>query len=314
MGTLLEMPSTLADRGLAFAIDAAIISVAALLAWGAEGTHNPYGLIVYGAVVSCAYSTWLHGTRGQTFGKRVLGLRVEQPNGVPLGYWRALFRFLSTVATISPLTFWVAALDEKKRMFHDRIAGSVVVRVAYFSAAPKTDSVEFAGFWIRFCAFLVDVLVFLTLWCPWVLLLRWLAKNGLSPKESLFLATMDDLSLVCIAVAYSWILGALYGATIGKMAFEIAIVRRDGTPVGWGRALARTMAFWALPLAGYLISKWTIPFDEDGGLHFAAGCVTALLSVSLFAAPFLASVVAAFDPEKRAVHDRICGTRVIYLH
>gem|GEM_PF-6555426 len=307
------MPATLSDRGLAFAIDAAIVSIPTLLAWGSEGGHHPYALIVYCAVASCVYSTWLHGARGQTFGKRVLGLRVEQPNGVPLGYRRALLRFLSTVATISPLTFWVAALDEKKRMFHDRIVGSLVVRVAYFSVAPKTDSVEFAGFWIRFCAFLVDVLVVLTLWCPWFLFLQWLVKKGISPKENLFLATLDDLSLICIAVAYSWILGALYGATIGKMAFEVAIVRSDGTPTGWRRALARAMAFWALPLTGYLISKWTIPFDEDGGLHFAAGCLKVLLPVFFFAAPFLASVVAALDPQKRTVHDRICGTRVIYL-
>jgi uncharacterized RDD family membrane protein YckC len=306
------MPATLADRALAFAIDMALVTTAALVAWGAGGSHSPYAFIALGAAVSCVYSTWLHGARGQTFGKQVLGLRVAQTDGIPLGYWRSFFRYLSMVATLSPLTFWIARFDEKKRMLHDRLSGSVVVRVTYFSAAPKSDPVEFAGFWIRLSAFFVDLLVVLTLECPWFLLMIWLGKKGLSRKQSLLLATIDDLSLGGIAVLYSWILVALYGATIGKMAFEIAVVRRDGVPVSWRLALARAITFWSLPLAGYLFSRWTIPFD-DGALQFAAGCVTVLLSVFLCAAPFLGSVVAAFDRQKRALHDRICRTLVVYL-
>src|SRR3954451_25193179 len=46
-------------------------------------------------VATAAYFTILHGETGQTIGKNLLGLRVCTVNGEPLGYSRALIRFLA---------------------------------------------------------------------------------------------------------------------------------------------------------------------------------------------------------------------------
>ena len=61
------------------------------------------------------------------------------------------------------------------------------------------------------------------------------------------------------------------------MAVKIKVVRPDGSPIGYGRAFGRYFGF----LLSYVI------------------CLIGL-------------IMAAFDSEKRALHDRICDTRVIY--
>ena len=62
-----------------------------------------------------------------------------------------------------------------------------------------------------------------------------------------------------------------------KMALKLKVLRADGSPVGYGIATGRYFS--------YLISFMPI------GIGF---------------------LMAAFDEEKRALHDRICDTRVIW--
>ncbi len=69
------------------------------------------------------------------------------------------------------------------------------------------------------------------------------------------------------------------GQTVGKMAAGIAIIRIDGSPLTYLRCLGR----WA----GYLLS----------GLLLSLGFV-----------------MAAFTKQKRALHDYVAGTRVVYIH
>lgn len=70
--------------------------------------------------------------------------------------------------------------------------------------------------------------------------------------------------------------GNASGATVGKRLMGIRVVRRDGAPLGWGRAWVRALAY--------------------------------LLSTPLCNAGFL---VALFHPESRALHDLISGSLVI---
>lgn len=81
---------------------------------------------------------------------------------------------------------------------------------------------------------------------------------------------------ILVEVLYRTIFVGAYGATPGKMACKIVIVNADGTPVSYAKALARA-------LAEYL----------------------SLIIV------FIGYIMAGFDSQKRALHDRICGTRVI---
>lgn len=69
-----------------------------------------------------------------------------------------------------------------------------------------------------------------------------------------------------------------FGQTPGKMAMRIKVVRSDGSPIGYGLAAGR---FFAELLSGLIL-----------GIGY---------------------IMAAFDEEKRTLHDRLCDTRVIRL-
>jgi uncharacterized RDD family membrane protein YckC len=68
-----------------------------------------------------------------------------------------------------------------------------------------------------------------------------------------------------------------WGATLGKMALGVKIVRADGGRVGYGRAFGRG---WAWVLSEIIL--------------------------------FIGFIIAGFDSKKRALHDYICDTRVIW--
>ena len=135
---------------------------------------------------------------------------------------------------------------------------------------------EYAGFWIRFGAKFID----------WVILgiLGWI----IFIPAGILIPSTNDTSLVfiipvvmqlfniVIAAAYTtWFLGK-YGATLGKMACKLKVVQPDGSMLSYPRALGRHFAEW---ISGIIL--------------------------------MIGYIMAAFDDEKRTLHDRICETRVI---
>jgi uncharacterized RDD family membrane protein YckC len=96
-------------------------------------------LIAYLAtiVVPFVYFTYFHGEpRGQTPGKRVVGIRVESDEtGQPIGYGRAFGRY----AIMAVFSFFFLPViidylwplwDSKNQALHDKAVGSVVVRAS----------------------------------------------------------------------------------------------------------------------------------------------------------------------------------------
>jgi uncharacterized RDD family membrane protein YckC len=67
-----------------------------------------------------------------------------------------------------------------------------------------------------------------------------------------------------------------YGATPGKMALKLKVIRADGLPMSYGLAAGR---YLGKILSGMLL--------------------------------LIGFIIAAFDEQKRALHDRICDTRVV---
>jgi len=139
-------------------------------------------------------------------------------------------------------------------------------------AAPsEAKGGEAAGFGIRFLAFLVDQMI---LGIPLLLGgLTWMSfPSGRS--SSLLSAASSLYSLLCI-LYYVYFWGAR-GATPGKSLLGLTVVTDSGeTPIGYGRAFVR--------LLGYTASSLVL------GLGF---------------------LLIAFSPDRRALHDRIAGTRV----
>lgn len=84
-----------------------------------------------GILVALGYYSYFEGTpRGQTLGKRALGIRVIDFNtGESIGHGRAAIRYVSSI--LSAIVIYIGYLwmlwDREKQCWHDKFASSVVV-------------------------------------------------------------------------------------------------------------------------------------------------------------------------------------------
>ncbi len=134
---------------------------------------------------------------------------------------------------------------------------------------------HYAGFWIRFAARFLDGIIMYVVGLGLQLLFAG-AVSGSNPDSGTIYFSIYMVIAIAIGIAYPTFFLGKYGATPGKMAAGIKVVRPDGEPITYLRAFGR---------------------------YFAE-----LLSGFTFGIGYL---MAAFDEEKRALHDRICDTRVI---
>jgi uncharacterized RDD family membrane protein YckC len=150
------------------------------------------------------------------------------------------------------------------------------------SITPAPQAMRYAGFWIRAGAYLIDYMIQQVLSLPLSLWLGMRMTHAIQPGTMNWNSFIIDYSVAfaagfILAVLYAWLFTARYSATPGKIILRIKVVRADGTRVGYGLALARALAEFVS----------SIP------------CMLGFLFV-------------AFDGEKRALHDFMCNTRVIY--
>lgn len=142
----------LVSRGIAFAVDASIISlVATLVGLGVSLVSNILHLphshkdLVAGlgtaafVLWTIAYFVVFWSTTGQTPGNRVMGIRVVTPDGRHLKPRRALIRCGAVVIAVIPFFwgFFFVLIDSKRRGIHDRLAGTVVTDAPDLSFAEQ---------------------------------------------------------------------------------------------------------------------------------------------------------------------------------
>jgi uncharacterized RDD family membrane protein YckC len=138
----------LVTRAIAFAVDAAVIQVAAIAVAGTfalilsvvSPSDELKGVLAW--IGAAVYVLWLVGyfvtfwsTTGQTPGNRLLQIRVcRAADGAPPSLPKALLRFAALVACALPLFagFLPILVDDRRRGIHDMLAGTVVV-----SAPPR---------------------------------------------------------------------------------------------------------------------------------------------------------------------------------
>lgn len=112
------------DRAAAFALDCILVAIAIqLLDLGRDDGWFPLLLLIY----HIAFWAW----RGTTLGGIIVGLRVVRVDGAPLRFVDALVRGLTSVFSIAALgigCFWMLQ-DPERQTWHDKIAGTLVVRV-----------------------------------------------------------------------------------------------------------------------------------------------------------------------------------------
>ena len=137
---------------------------------------------------------------------------------------------------------------------------------------------RYGGFWIRFLAVIIDGIIL------------WLINTALTTPLFMLMgvsrSTSLGFSMTIFALSYGIgiAIGVLYeagfvvhkGATPGKMALSLQVIRADGARPGWGLAIGRYF--------GKMVSSFTL---------------------------LIGFIMAGVDEEKRALHDRICDTRVV---
>ncbi|MDX6635224.1 MAG: hypothetical protein QOF06_1427 [Solirubrobacterales bacterium] len=135
----------LVTRTIAFAVDAALINVIALVVGVGVGLalsvlSIPHDLeVVLLAIGGAAFVVWtvsyfavFWSTTGQTPGNRLMRIRVCGENdGAAPSLRRSLLRFGALLLAALPLFagFLTVLVDDRRRGLHDMLAGTVVVGV-----------------------------------------------------------------------------------------------------------------------------------------------------------------------------------------
>jgi uncharacterized RDD family membrane protein YckC len=157
---------------------------------------------------------------------------------------------------------------------------------------------HYAGFWIRVLAQLIDGIItstvlgsafFVLYGASLFAFIRKAAEagaQGTQPDPAVMIELMAPIissiwafQLVALAagVAYSAYFLVKFGATPGKMAVGIRVIRADGGPIQTGQAIGRYF--------GYMLSALIL---------------------------YIGYMMAGWDDQKRALHDRLVDTRVVY--
>lgn len=173
---------------------------------------------------------------------------------------------------------WVCA--ECKPVFLSRLMASGVA---------GARAMTYGGFWIRFGARILDGLVLgVPLFVMMLFLLPGFLKSGgavPNPESAVGLVLSVMVVSLLGSAVYEVLMLKYRGATVGKMACGLKVVRTDGSALSWGACIGRYF-MWNVLSSG-------IPYIN-----------IVFMTVS--------SIMVAVDDEKRAIHDRVCDTRVIY--
>ena len=139
-----------------------------------------------------------------------------------------------------------------------------------------SDDIEYAGFWVRVAASLIDTLLIVFITIP--LLFAIYGKSYFGGSSGGFFAGLADLLISWVAPPVAAIVFWQYKqATPGKMVFSARVVdAKTGNTLSLAQSVGRYL--------GYFVS--TIPFG-------------------------LGLLWVAFDPKKQGWHDKLAGTVVV---
>ncbi len=154
--------------------------------------------------------------------------------------------------------------------------------------APEAGAMRYSGFWLRFAAKLVDGLILGVvnqILCVPLFIAAFsegmdAGRRGVDldllhgPLVAVWAITV--LVQIAIQAGYNTVFVGKYAATPGKMVCGLKVVLSDGGKVSYLRALGR---FWAEMVSGIIL--------------------------------YIGYLMAAWDDEKRALHDHMCNTRVV---
>lgn len=178
--------------------------------------------------------------------------------------------------------------DENDMIHYQGAHICAACKPAYFQKLREGVAVDggmnYAGFWIRFVAKFIDGLI-IGIPAAVVMVIVLFATGMMEPDANnpaalfanLGLRLVLQLGVYVVGATYSGFMHSKYGATLGKMAVGLRVVTLDGRYPSFARAFGRG---FAEILSGFCCN--------------------------------IGYIIAGFDEQKRALHDHICATRVVY--
>lgn len=137
---------------------------------------------------------------------------------------------------------------------------------------------RYAGFWIRFGAYIIDAIIVGIAANIVVMPISFaMIRGNDNPMANLGLQGILILFQMALACGYFGYFLSTKGATPGKLLLGLKVIRSDGSGLSFARGAARYLSM----------------------------IVSSLILLIGF-------IIAAFDAEKRALHDHLCDTRVVY--
>lgn len=164
-----------------------------------------------------------------------------------------------------------------------------------------------AGFWIRFGAWVIDILVFIPI-------------IGLSIWNTYSLKSIAVLVLISLpGFIYKPFMESFFGATLGKMACRIKVIDDNGKKLSLFAAYVRAFPFLisaGVNLAGGLIIFSSPQFQSATSAmelrQAQQGNPLSLLGTIVFVLVMIECIVAGFTFRKRALHDMLAESFCVY--
>ena len=172
------------------------------------------------------------------------------------------------------------AVEDMIRFGDARVCASckpIFVQKLSEGAKFATGALPYAGFWIRFAAKFVDGLIIGVFFLVPLFYLGMRSYQDKEPGKFLALRLSIQLGFYVANLAYQIFFLGKYGATPGKMLCKLKVVTAEGGRIGYGRATGR---YFAEILSGLIC--------------------------------YIGYIIAGFDAQKRALHDHLCNTRVVF--
>lgn len=175
------------------------------------------------------------------------------------------------------------------------------------------QTLNYAGFWLRFAAYLIDYVVITMVTCPLGMVLGVVgaladqgATGGLAGRGDI--SNAMTVAVYAISLVATWLYYVLletsgWQGTVGKKVLSLRVTDGEGARIGFGRASGRFFAKM-IGIVPMIFAAASLLLLESIPLFVILLILTVILS-------FGAYVMAAFTERKQALHDMMAGTLVL---
>lgn len=173
----------------------------------------------------------------------------------------------------------------------------------------STMPLKYAGLGRRAVAKIIDLVIVFVAMSGWILILNSVFGDNESTTP-LPITAFRLFSVFSFPIAYGAAFLDRYGATPGKLLLGIRVVTSVGGQIKPGLAFTRTLVEWLL-LAVIIVLALLYQLAPKGEGYPDMGFVLGMVLFGGIPIWILGYFVAIFDAQRQAMHDKLCGTRVI---